>query len=279
MPSKVLILGARGMLGQALQRTALQAVEAIAWDRSECDIANHQEVIAKIPSTATQWIINCAAYNGVDDAQAHQALVSAINAEAVGFLAEVAKGMNARLIHMSSDYVFAGTVKEGYAESDEPNPISIYGQSKLRGEQMALQSPGAIVIRTSRLFGKPGVGKKSFVDVVLEKAKDQDRIEVIDEETSSPTLVDDLAKEIWKLVANPLSAAGIYHRTNDGACTWFEFAQEIIAVKKIECELVSVDSSYYQRAAQRPKHSILLTTKLPPLRPWQEALKEYLENS
>ena len=115
--------------------------------------------------------------------------------------------------------------------------------------------------------------------MIVAKAQSQDRIEVIDEEWSSPTFVDDLASAMWNMVTNPQTEAGIYHRTNDGVCTWYEFAKEILAIKKIECELVPVDAEFYKRPASRPKCSKLVTTKLPPLRSWQEALREYLKNS
>ncbi len=275
---RVLILGANGMLGQALQRTKPDTIELIAWDRGDCDITHLQEVMELIPGTNASWIVNCAAYNDVDGAQTHHDQAIAVNAQAVKHIADAATRTHARLLHISTDYVFDGTKQEGYAEGDPPNPLSVYGQSKLAGETEALRASGGIVVRTSRLFGLPGEGKKSFVDIILDKLKIQDRIEVIDSEWSSPTFVDDLAKELWKMVAGPLSAAGLYHRTNDGVCTWYEFAQEIIAIKKISCELVPVDASYYQRAAQRPKYSTLLTTKLPLMRSWQEALKEYLQS-
>jgi len=276
MLQRVLILGAKGMLGRALQRTKPETIELLSWDRQECDITNRAEVQEKIIPTRSQWIINCAAYNAVDDAEVQTDQAIAINGRAVEHLAEVVYTMHSRLVHISTDYVFDGTKEGGYSEIESPNPISQYGQSKRAGEEAALTEPGSIIVRTSRLFGAPGEGKKSFVDSIVLKSTQQDRIEVINEETSSPTFVEDLATELWRMVTAAPMEAGIYHRTNDGACTWYEFAKEIVALRKIECELVAVDSSYYKRAALRPKYSQLLSTKLPPLRHWKEALKEYL---
>lgn len=275
---KILILGANGMLGQALQRTKANASEIVAWDREQCDITSYRDVMEKIPGVKAHWVVNCAAYNAVDDAETNHELAMSVNAQAVGYIAEAVEDVAGRLLHVSTDYVFGGTKQSGYVESEEPAPASVYAQSKRAGELQALASPQSIVVRTSRLFGTPGNGKKSFVDVMLERAKTQSILEVVNEEVSSPTFIDDVARALWQLVEQD-AQAGIYHRTNDGACTWYEFAEEIIRLKSLSTTVVPVPASRFPRAAKRPAFSQLLTTKLPVLRNWKEALAQYLRDN
>jgi len=320
---KLLILGAKGMLGQALCRGT--NAEVVGWDRSEIDIIDKNQVQEKISALAPDVIINAAAYNNVDKAEKEdRELAMKINGEAVGYLAEAAAEIGAIFVHFSSDYVFKGDNPSGYKEDDVPEPQSWYAKSKWEGEKHLLSLRGAseasdeaipslnpkssarggrnpkqilnsnfqnlntkfqipdtkyYLIRTSRLFGPAGVGegaKKSFVDTMLKLGKEEGELNLIDEEISSPTYVVDLARATRELIESGASS-GIYHRTNSGACTWYGWAKKIFELAGLSVKLNPVLAGKFPRPAVRPKYSKLLTTKLPPLRKWEEALEEYLK--
>lgn len=275
---KVLIIGAKGMLGQELAKV-FQKDKPLLWDRGEIDIANEEDVKLKIGDLKPDLVINAAAYNDVDGAEKNEALARQINGEAVSYLARALRANQGILVHFSTDYVFKGDKKEGYQELDKPNPQSAYARSKYLGEQeLQANTDSFYLIRLSRLFGRPATsqaGKKSFVDLMLELTKTKKELNAVNEELSSPTYAPDLAqrtKEIidWK------KPFGIYHASNSGSGTWFDFAQEIFTIKQINVKLNPVPASFFPRPAVRPKYSILLNTKLPPMRNWQEALREFI---
>ena len=276
---KVLVLGAKGMLGQELVK-AFSDNEVVAWDREDLDITDREEIIQKIGNLKPFVILNTAAYNAVDKAEEEKDSAFAVNAEAVKHLALVSKEIGAIFVHFSTDYVFEGIEKNGYKEGDAINPQSVYARSKAKGEEYLRETGGKYyLIRLSRLFGKSGIGdgsKKSFVDMILNLAKEKDALEIIDEELSSPTYAPDLAKLTKEIIANKMPY-GIYHGANNESCTWYGFAKEILKLKNISCKLIPVPASRITRPAIRPKYSILLNTKLSPARSWREALKEYLE--
>lgn len=276
---KVLVIGSYGMLGQELVR-AFGDQEVIAWDREDLDIANQVQVFQKIAELRPDIILNSVAYNAVDKAEENKDLAFAVNAEAVKYLTQVSNEVGAIFVHFSTDYVFEGVKREGYEEGDAINPQSVYAKSKAKGEEYLREIGGKYyLIRLSRLFGKPGIGdgsKKSFVDMILNLAKEKAELEIIDEELSSPTYAPDLAK-ITKELINQKYPFGIYHGANSGACTWYELAGEALKLKNISCKLIPVPASKFPRPAVRPKYSILLNTKLTPARSWREALNEYLK--
>lgn len=288
---KLLILGSKGMLGQALYRGIYAELggtnaEVVGWDRSAIDITDKNQVTDKISALAPNVIINTAAYNNVDKAEGEdRELAMKINGEAVGYLVEAVANLGAILVHYSTDYVFKGDNPNGYREDDIPEPQSVYGQSKFLGEQklinlLTYKLLNFYLIRTSRLFGPAGVGegaKKSFVETMLKLGKEKGELDVIDEETSSPTFVKDLARATIELIKSK-APYGIYHRTNSGACTWYGWAKKIFELAGLNIKLNPVPASRFPRSAVRPKYSMLLTTKLPPLRRWEEALEEYLES-
>lgn len=276
---KVLILGSHGMLGQELAKTFSNHI-VIAWDRKDLDITDKTQVFQKIAVLRPDIILNAAAYNAVDKAEEDKDSAFAVNAEAVKHLAFVSKEIGATFVHFSTDYVFEGIEKNGHKEGDAINPQSVYAKSKAKGEEY-LREIGEkyYLIRLSRLFGKPGIGdgsKKSFVEAILNLAAEKKELEVVNEELSSPTYAPDLAKITKEIVANKIPY-GIYHGTNGGSCTWYEFADEALKLKNISCKLIPVPAGRFPRPAQRPKYSILLNTKLSPARSWQEALEEYLK--
>lgn len=280
---RILIIGNLGMLGQQLEKvfSAVARHEVTGWDRGDIDITDALAAREKIIALKPEIIINAAAYNNVDKAETDdKELAMKINGEAVETLADIANELGAVLAHYSSDYVFAGDKKMGYKEIDEPNPISAYGESKLAGEKAARRAHAHYLIRTSRLFGAPAASpgaKKSFVDVMLALAKDKKEFDLVDEEWSSPTYVVDLARRTKEIIEAP-EPYGLYHLANSGACTWYGFGKEIFSVAGLKDVVTRpVPSCNFPRPAKRPQYSELVSMKLCPLRPWQDALKEYIE--
>lgn len=291
---KILIIGSKGMLGQALVEVFSKDYDVVAWDREEIDITN-ADCRFKIAELKPDLLINAAAYNDVDGAEENQDLANAVNGYAVRYLAHVCKELDIPIVHYSSDYVFDGEKREGYLETDQPNPLSAYGRSKLLGEQeLANNTDKFYLIRLSRLFGnstaspqpsppsrgrgRKGEGvlrKKSFVELMLELAKTRSEIDVIDEELSCPTYAPDLASRTREIVEQNLPY-GIYHSPNLGACTWYGFAESIFKIMQVNVKLNPVPASHFARKAKRPKYAVLLNNKLPLMRHWREALEEFL---
>lgn len=273
---KVLILGAKGSLGQTFV-DIYHDQQVTAWDRDELDITDEQAVSQKISELKPDLIINCAAYNAVDKAEDERELANQINGYAVGYIAKAAMQVQATLVHFSSAYVFAGDKPEGYNEDDLPNPLSVYGQSKLLGEMEAQGKTDKLyVIRTTWLYGKfSETGKPSFVDTMLKLGQQNKEIKGIDDEFGQPTNVLDLAQATRAMV-EVKKPFGIYHLTNSGLASWYDWAREIFKIKNINADLVLAKSVEFTRAAKRPQYGVLNNTKFIELRPWTEALKDYL---
>lgn len=278
----ILILGAKGMLGQALA-SVFSDCQSILWDRDDIDISNALDIQSKIPPLGVQWIINAAARNGVDgcETEPEKSKAYAVNGQSLSVLTKIANESNAGLVHFSTDYVFDGSKKEGYTESDDPRPISEYGKSKFIGEQHVTRAANHFyLIRLSRLFGQEAIsktGKKSFVNMMIDLGIHQKKVlNVIDEEHSCPTYGNDLAIATRRLIEEGYPN-GIYHASNEGACTWFEFAKEIFRLLDVPVAMRPVPSSFYRRQAKRPRWSRLVNTKGPKMRSWRIALANYLQ--
>ncbi|MFA6908629.1 MAG: dTDP-4-dehydrorhamnose reductase [Patescibacteria group bacterium] len=275
---KIVIVGAKGMLGQELARVFASGTLFLL-DKDEIDIADKALVQKKITELQPSIVINAAAYNNVDAAETDTEIAERINGRGVGYLAAAAESVGAVFVHYSTDYVFDGKKKRGYKETDVPSPISAYGVSKLLGETLTQkESTKSYIIRLSRLFGSTGVSqqaKESFVDKMVQASKEHATLTVIDEELSCPTYASDLAGATKDIVEKSLPF-GIYHVTNEGACTWYGFATEIFRQIGWSGKLIPVPANTYPRPAKRPSFSKLVNTKLQPLRPWQEALADYL---
>jgi len=277
---KVIITGAKGMLGQEIVRvfSADPLWQVVGWDFENLDITDAKSVENKLTAAEPQLVINCAAYNNVDGAETEPEKAERLNTAAVANLARTTAQLGATLVHFSTDYVFDGTNRDGYVEAAAPNPKSVYARTKAAGEVAARENPKHYVIRLSRLFGKPAAStnaKKSFVDVMLGLAEKQQSLQVVDGEYSSPTYAPDLARATYDMLKLQ-SPHGTYHRTNDGACTWYTFAKEIFRLAGKQVSVEAVPPETFPRPAARPAFSQLRTTKLPPLRSWQDALAEYL---
>lgn len=277
---KILILGAKGMLGQELVKAFADMGEVAAWDRSVVDMARADELSGKITAFMPDILINAAAYNNMDKAEGEDAeQAKAMNSNVVGALADMCQILAITLVHFSTDYVFDGTKTDGYVETDVPNPISVYGETKYLGERL-LRMSGAeyYLVRTSRLFGRPGGSlgaKKSFVDTMLELAKTKTDISLVADEVASPTYVVDLARAVRRLFDDK-RPFGIYHITNSGSCSWYEYGTKLFALAGVQIATTAVSGADFPRPAKRPAYSVLKNTKLPQLRPWEEALQAYL---
>lgn len=304
---KILVLGAQGMLGQELVKIFKKDknFKVLAWDKKDLDITKESAVYKKIKTVNPDVIINAAAYNRVDKCEdpTEYFLAKKINGEAPGFLAKAAKKIGAVLVHYSTDYVFDGQpeIEEpvgcsgtcahchlhenfvpeiGFKEEAKTKPINNYGKSKLLGEvQVAKNTKKYYLIRTSKLFGQPTQvkdGKRSFFDRMLELGKKNKTVKVVNEETSCFTYVPDLARKT-KEILEAGKPFGIYHVVNGNPCTWHEATLELYKRAKLKTKVVPVGSEEFPRPAPRPFYSVLLNTKLNPMRDYQEALKEYLK--
>jgi len=269
---KILILGCRGMLGHDLMKV-FEKEDTTCWDIEELDITKKKDVSKAIKKLKPEAVINAAAYTAVDDCETSEDKAMAINAQAVEYLATVCAENGAILVHFSTDYVFDGQNKDGYLEDAEVKPINVYGKSKLAGEQAVKEAlTRYYIIRTSWLYGNNG---KNFVDMMLNMAKEKRVARVVDDQTGSPTYTLDLAETVAKIIKEE-KEFGIYHVTNSGSTTWYDFAKEIFKTMKQDVPLTAVNTEEFPRAAKRPAYSILLNTKLEPLRHWKEALHDYL---
>jgi len=273
---KILILGYKGMLGHELVEEFRNDHELVLWDREQIDISKKEDVIKKVSALHPDAVINAAAYTAVDEAESNKDLAYKVNGCALGFLATACEKINALLVHFSTDYVFDGENHNGYKENHSYNPINMYGKSKALGEKMILDiSPKYYIIRTSWLFGKYG---KNFVETMLRLAGENKDIKVVNDQFGSPTYAKDLASEVRKLVeSQDQYHYGIYHITNYGTCSWYDFAVKIFELSNLNLKVKPVKSEEFPTPARRPTYSMLINTKLPPMRKWEEALGDYLK--
>ena len=284
---KLLILGYQGNLGGQLVNvfSADASYQIFKHDRDTLDITDSQAVATLIDEIKPDIIINATAYNAVDRCEedaAEYILAKKINGEAVAVLAHIARATDAILVHYSTDYVFPGDSSAGYDEVCAPAPINNYGQTKLLGEAAILQSGREglkyYLIRTSKLFGPRGkaeVAKPSFFDIMANLAQSKKEIDVVDEEISAFTYTPDLAQRTKEIIDSKKSF-GIYHVTNAGYDTWYRAAKELFMLIGVEIKVNPVAGDKFPRPAKRPQYSRLLNTKLPALRDYRDALKEYL---
>ena len=236
-PVKVVLVGAKGMLAQMVMRCAPADYQIIPLDLPEFDITDYPQVQQWLEAEAPRVIINCAAFTQVDACETQESLATRVNGDGPGNLARVARAIDATLVHISTDYVFAGTGDRPLKEDDPTAPMSAYGRSKLKGEQAIVQSglEKFFIIRTSWLYGPGG---KNFVETILRLASERDELRVVADQIGGPTFTGDLAQGILNLLAvksNGFSAPlpyGIYHFANAGQCSWHEFACEIVAVAR-----------------------------------------------
>lgn len=274
---KILILGASGMLGVDLVKE-FKNHEITAWGSQDIDITDWEEVNAKITSLKPEVVINAAAYTAVDDCEKNRDLAMKVNGEGPGNLAKVCGAINAVLVHYSTDYIFNGQEKDGYKENyDKISPLNVYGESKALGEKLIKENcQKYYILRIAWLYGKNG---KNFVETIIKLSKIKPELKVIDDQHGNPTYTVDVAKRTKEILEKIKPPFGVYHATNSGSCTWYEFTKEIFHLKNISTKVLPCSTDEYPRPAKRPVYSILLNTKLPLMRPWQEALADYLNQA
>jgi len=288
--TKVLLTGANGQLANAIKANAPSTCEVIALTRQELDICDADAISQSIARFRPDCVINGAAYNLVDKAETDGATDAfQINAIGVAHLARACKETEIPLVHFSTDFVFNGEKKSPYIETDAVKPLSVYGASKLAGENVTLSASDAnYVIRVSRLFGpielkENSAGQKptgNFPLTMLKLAATHSQIRVVNDQIGTPSYTPDLAKSIWQLLQK--SNGGLFHLSNSGETSFDEYARTIFEIAKIDCEVIGISSAEYNAPAKRPPYSTLSNSKIQqlgvvPLRSWRDALQEYLE--
>ncbi|QJA05888.1 dTDP-4-dehydrorhamnose reductase [Thermosulfurimonas marina] len=278
---KVVVIGASGQLGQDIVNAKPGLVKLVGLTHSDIEITDKDSVFSVLTSLEPDVIINTAAFHKTDLCEDEPEKAFFINAVGVKNLVEVCKSMDSILVHISTDYVFDGakiTEKEPYTEEDLPNPINIYGISKYAGELIVKNYLDKYyIVRVASLYGKAGASGKggNFVYTILKKAKAGEPLRVVDDIFMSPTYTLDAAREIWKLILEE-RPFGTYHVTNLGYCSWYEFAKKILEYAGVDASIEPVKHTEFKTKAKRPLWSPLKSVKGIELRPWEEALKEFI---
>ena len=289
---KILLVGAKGQLGKQILniinsgKSELGEVpeeilksEVIGVDVDELDIVDLQKVREYITKASPDVVINCAAYTNVDGCESHKDLAFKVNALGARNLAMVSEEVGAKLIHVSTDYVFSGVGTTPLDECDLPAPVSAYGTTKLAGEEFVRSlSSKYFIVRTAWLYGYFG---KNFVYTIMNAAKQRGKLTVVNDQKGNPTNAEDLAYHLLKLALT--EEYGIYHCTGEGECSWYDFAAKIVKEAGIDCEVLPVTSAEYNSAAKRPEYSSLDNMMLRctignEMRNWEDALKVFMDN-
>jgi dTDP-4-dehydrorhamnose reductase len=286
-PPKIFVTGANGQLGKELKQISSQypQFEFIFLSKEDLPIHHFEIVRAYLKVHKPFYLINCAAYTAVDRAEQEKDLAMQVNGEAPGVLAAGCNENGCRFIHISTDYVFDGTATQPYKEEAITNPQSVYGLSKLEGEKQILQfNPSAIIIRTSWVYSEFG---KNFVKTMMKLMSEKNEINVVSDQLGSPTYAADLAEVILQIIQelthySSLTHGGIYHFSNDGAISWYDFAVEIKRLIGADCKVNPIPTTAYPTPAKRPAYSVLDKTKIQnqfgiPLKDWKNSLAVCVE--
>lgn len=287
MKIKIIVTGAGGQLGSELKvaAAAYPQYEFIFLTRSELAIENAEAVNHLFETIRPGFCINCAAYTAVDKAETDTETAFLINATATGILAEACRRFNSKLIHISTDYVFNGISDMPYKEEDATNPVNLYGASKLQGEELALKfNPDTIIIRTSWVYSVFG---NNFVKTMRRLMREKDSLNIVNDQYGSPTYAADLANAINAIIASGKWFPGVYHYSNEGNITWYEFAGAIKPLLKSDCKLQPVPSSAFPTPAKRPRYSVMSKEKIKAtyqivINDWRQSLEKcvaLLDNS
>lgn len=275
---KILVTGVKGQLGyDVVKALESRGYQPVGVDREEMDLMNDHMIDNFIMNLKPEAIIHCAAYTAVDQAEEEVEICYQINAEAVKVMAECAKTLDIPMIYISTDYVFDGTKASEYVETDIPNPINVYGASKLKGEQYVQQLLEKFyIVRISWVFGING---NNFIKTMQRLGNEHDELNIIHDQVGSPTYTADLASLLVDMIET--NRYGIYHATNEGYCSWYEFAAEIFKQSQLDVTLHPITTDQYKTKAKRPLNSKMSKQKLSDygfhrLPTWQEALKNYL---
>ena len=251
---KIIVTGANGQLGKELQ-VITDSKDFLFLSKDDLPIQDVVRTRQFFDEHRPAWCINCAAYTAVDKAESEKDVAFTINGDAVGSLAAACKGVGARLIHISTDYVFDGHSATPLKENDPTGPINIYGASKLKGEQLALQeNRDTLIIRTSWVYSQFG---NNFVKTMIRLMREKERISVVDDQIGSPTYAADLAAVIGRIVSGEKFVPGIYHYSNEGQISWFDFALAIKELIGSPCTVLPISTAQYPTPAKRPHYSLL----------------------
>jgi len=260
---KILVTGSNGQLGSALQEWAPQYPDYtfVFTGRAELSVTDPAAVDAFFQKEKPDYCIHCAAYTAVDKAEdpAEQPRAEQVNALAVEYLAKACTRYRSKLVHISTDYVFPGTGTQPYKETDATGPVSVYGVTKLKGEELALKNTDALVIRTAWVYSIWG---KNFVKTMVRLMQERNQLNVVSDQYGSPTYAPDLAAAILKIVASEKWLPGIFHYSNEGEISWYEFALAIKEITHADCDLKAIPTSAYPTPAKRPAWSVLDKTKI-----------------
>jgi dTDP-4-dehydrorhamnose reductase len=272
---KTLITGAGGMLGRDLvDACRARGHSVLALDEDELDITDTATIDYVLERFRPDAVANCAAYTDVDGAETDEARAMKVNDEGAALLAAGAAQVGAKIVHLSTDYVFDGTKDRPYVESDLPSAISAYGRSKQAGEtSVAVANPRHFIVRSSWLFG---TGGRNFVETMLRLGEEQPEVMVVSDQVGCPTYTRHLAQALVELAES--EKFGIHHVAGAGHCSWYEFAQEIFDQAGVECRVLSARTEELARPAERPPFSVLGSERRPPaiLPDWREGLRDYL---
>ena len=279
---KVAVIGSTGQLGQDLMRVFGE--EAVGFAHEDLDVTDEESVASAVRSAEPDWVLNTAAFHRVDDCETNPTLTFAVNATGALNVARAAAAVGSGVAFFSSDYVFGGQDRgrnNPYEEGDTPQPLSVYGVSKVAGEQLVMQAnPRHLVVRSAGLYGTATSRKGwTFPELMVNKARNEGALRVVTDQVLSPTFTADLAGKTKELIEQ--DAVGLFHLTNAGECSWFEFARGTLELAGVDAKMEQISTEQMNQRARRPPYSALDTTRLEavglePLRPWKEALGDYL---
>jgi len=283
---RLALIGANGMLASAVNRLAPDRYKIIPFDLPDFNLTDHDLVLKSFRKAKPKVIVNCAAYTNVDGCESEEELAEQVNGEGPGHLAHASKEIGATLVHISTDFVFDGEKKEPYIEDDPINPQSAYGRTKAFGEQAIIDSDlkEYFIVRTSWLYGPGG---KNFADTIIRLAIERNKLRIVSDQVGTPTYTEDLAQAIFSLLSLNHTHYGIYHYSNEGECSWYEFAEEIISQLKKQGEsfrvkeFVPIRTEEYPLPAKRPAYSVLSKEKIKTatgikIPGWKDSLEKYL---
>jgi dTDP-4-dehydrorhamnose reductase len=274
---RVLVLGSGGMLGRAVARDAARlGHDVVALTHAELDITDAGHVTRIVAAAAPAAVINCAAYTDVDGAETNEGHALRVNGDGAGHVARAAADVRARVVHVSTDYVFDGDKREPWVESDPVAPLQAYGRGKLAGEEaVAGANDEHAIVRAAWLFGSGG---RNFVDTMLRLGAERDEVSVVTDQRGGPTWTGHLAPALVE-IAERAGDVGVFHAAGTGDCSWYEFAIEIFDRARLRCRVVPTTSERFARPARRPAYSVLGTERTPGvvLPPWQDGLAAYLD--
>ena len=277
---KILLTGRNGQLGWELERAVMSLGEVVAYDHQSLDLTKPDLIVSRAREVRPDLIVNAAAYTNVDSAEKEPEMAMAINGTAPGVLAEEAKRLGSLLVHYSTDYVFDGTKRSPYTEQDVPNPVNVYGRTKLAGEE-AIQASGCqhLILRTAWVYSGRG---RNFLLTMLRLANEKPELRVVADQTGAPTWARELAVATRRILNHSSAPRGTLHVTASGETTWFEFAKSIIEISGLQVPVLPIKSEDYPMPAARPGYSVLeiskLTTQLGiSMRHWKSGLADCLQ--